>query len=137
MSYVWALAVLRLDFWVAVGVALIVKIKINDPRQIIELWRLWRKPLVTETPMPPINHFASHSRGLTSPATRHYMITPSDTLDLSTRPRVLYCAAGGTAAVRDADGVTLSYMLETGQILPVSAVRVLATGTTATLYGWW
>lgn len=85
----------------------------------------------------PNDYFESRPRGVTSPATRHYQITPSDTLDLSPRPRVLYCAAGGTAAVRDADGVTLSYTLEAGQILPVSAVRVLAAGTTATLYGWW
>ena len=71
-----------------------------------------------------------------SPASQHFAIVPSDSSDLPIRPRVLYCAADGTAVVRDGVGNDLSYSLLAGDILPVSAVRVLATGTTATLYGW-
>lgn len=82
----------------------------------------------------PFKHL---SRSLESPAGSHQAITPSDTADLAIRPRVIYCHEAGTAALRDGAGTTLSYALDAGQILPLSPVRVLATGTTATLYGWW
>ena len=81
--------------------------------------------------------FGAHSRGLESPAACHAAITPSNSSDLPVRPRVVYCQTGGTAVLRDKAGVELSYTLVAGQILPLSPVRVLATGTTATLYGWW
>ena len=80
--------------------------------------------------------FKSHHRGMESPAARHFAITPSDAADLSVLPRVLYCVQAGTAVIRDREGADLSYTLVAGQILPLSALRVLATGTSATLYGW-
>jgi len=82
------------------------------------------------------DHFASHAKGLEAPADRHYAIVPSDGADLPRVPRSVYCAAAGTAVLRDHQGTDLSYTLVAGQILPVRPVRVLATGTTATLYGW-
>jgi len=83
-----------------------------------------------------IDPFKYQARSREAPASQHFAITPSDSTDLPIRPRVLYCAADGTAVVRDGVGNDLSYSLLAGDILPVSAVRVLATGTTATLYGW-
>ncbi len=80
--------------------------------------------------------FQHHARSLESPATRHFTVTPSDGTDLPLRPRVLYCAAAGSVMLRDAAGTDLAYALEAGDILPVSAVRVLATGTSAVIYGW-
>ncbi len=80
--------------------------------------------------------FQHQARSLEAPATRHFGVTPSDGTDLPVRPRVLYCVSAGTAVLRDAEGADLPYELEAGDILPVSAVRVLATGTTALLYGW-
>lgn len=81
--------------------------------------------------------FGAHSRGLESPAACHAAIIPSDGADLPVRPRVIYCETAGTAVLRDKAGSDLSYALAAGQILPLSPVRVLASGTTATLYGWW
>lgn len=81
--------------------------------------------------------FASHSRGLESPAAHHAALIPSNSSDLPLRPRVIYCQSAGTAVLRDRAGQDLTYTLEAGQILPLSPVRVLATGTSATLYGWW
>lgn len=81
--------------------------------------------------------FQYHSPGLDSPARHHALIVPSDSANLPTTPRALYCAAAGTAVLRDAAGTDLSYDLAQGDLLPLRAVRVLATGTTATLYGWW
>lgn len=82
------------------------------------------------------NRVSRQQRGLDSPALHHVAITPSDTLDLAVRPRVIYCAGAGQAMLRDLAGNTLSYDLVKGQILPLSVVRVMATGTTAVLYGW-
>lgn len=87
--------------------------------------------------MTQIDYYFAHGTELDSPARYHAAIVPSDTTDLPVRPRVIYCVAGGTVALRDGNGVDLSYTLYAGDILPLSPVRVLATGTTATVYGWW
>jgi len=81
--------------------------------------------------------FAFHSRGVDSPATHHAAITPNNDADLPTRPRAIYCETGGTVALRDTAGTDLTYTVVAGAILPLSPVRVLATGTTATVRGWW
>ena len=80
--------------------------------------------------------FQYQARGLTAPADRHFAITPSDSLDLAQKPRVLYCAVAGTVVLRDQNGVDQAYTLETGQLLLFSPLRVLATGTSATVIGW-
>lgn len=81
--------------------------------------------------------FQNHARGLDSPASRHATITPSDTADIPVRPRVIFCQTSGSLVLRDGSGTDISYTVTAGQILPLSAVRVLATGTTATVIGWW
>ena len=74
---------------------------------------------------------------LTSPAVAHYTVAPSDTQDLPTRPRALYCNISGSAALQDNDGQVVSYELAAGTILTIRPVRVLATGTTAQLIAWY
>lgn len=74
--------------------------------------------------------------GLITPGERHLAITPSNTVDLTFVPRAIYCEAAGTAVLRDKFGTDISYTLVQGQVLDFRAVRVLATGTTATLRGW-
>lgn len=74
--------------------------------------------------------------GMTGPATRHYAITPSDSADLPVRPRAIYCKASGDIVIRDDDGTQITYTLAAGDVLPIRAVRILATGTTATVVGW-
>ncbi|ADE84839.1 spike base protein, RCAP_Rcc01079 family [Rhodobacter capsulatus] len=80
--------------------------------------------------------FAKHAVSLESPAVRHYEITPSDSTDLARRPRALRVQTGGTLVLRDETGITVTYTVFAGEILPVRPVRVLATGTTATAVGW-
>jgi hypothetical protein len=80
--------------------------------------------------------FQGHQRSLEGPGDRHQAITPSDSATLSPRPRALFCQAAGEVAVEDRQGVVLTYTLAAGQILPFRAVRVRATGTTATVFGW-
>jgi hypothetical protein len=80
--------------------------------------------------------YSGYARPLPSMAHKHFAITPDDDADLPVRPLGLYCEEAGTVAVVDEDGTELSYTLEQGWELPFSAVRVKATGTTATVYGW-
>lgn len=80
--------------------------------------------------------FALYSASLTSAATRHYAIVPSDTQDLPTLPRRLVFQTSGSAVIRDAGGVDITYDRLAGEVLDFRAVRVLQTGTTAQLVAW-
>jgi len=80
--------------------------------------------------------FAGAASGLSGPATRHFSISPSDSADLVVRPRALAFQTDGNAVLRDEGGVDITYSRYAGDVLPIRAVRVLATGTTATLIGW-
>ena len=83
------------------------------------------------------DEFEGYASGLTSPATRHTAITPSDSVDLDPRPRALRINVGGNIAIRDREGTDITYAVIAGEILPFRGVRVLATGTTATgIVGW-
>ena len=83
-----------------------------------------------------MDEFASFTKGLTSPATMHFMISPDDTADLPVLPRVIYCQSEGTIVVRDAEGVDLPYTMASGDRIDFRGVRVLSTGTTGIYYGW-
>jgi hypothetical protein len=80
--------------------------------------------------------FAGVASGSSGPATRHFAITPSDSTNLALRPRALVFQTDGAAVVRDEAGTDLTYSRYAGDVLPIRAVRVLATGTTATVVGW-
>jgi hypothetical protein len=81
----------------------------------------------------PSDRFESHARGLTAPASNAFAIAPSDTLELAETTRGLYIGGSGTVALVTKDGGTVTFAgLSAGTVLPVSAARVLATGTTAT-----
>ncbi len=82
------------------------------------------------------DNFQNHQRGLESPADRHTAITPSDTSPVLPRPRALWCQTAGNLAIEDSAGNVLTYAVAAGQIIPFRAVRIRATGTTATVIGW-
>jgi hypothetical protein len=83
-----------------------------------------------------MDEFQSFTKGLTSPATKHFAIIPDDTADLPLLPRVIYCETEGTIVIRDNEGVDLPYTMAAGDRLDFRGVRVLSTGTTGTYYGW-
>ena len=83
-----------------------------------------------------MDEFADLQKGLTSPATKHFLIVPDDAADLPMLPRVIYCETDGTVMIRDAKGVELGYSMVSGDRLDFRGVRVLATGTSGTFYGW-
>lgn len=80
--------------------------------------------------------YRNHATGLESPALRHFPVSPSDTDDLPERPRALVALSDGTVALRDRAGVDVTYPVLAGTILPIRAVRVLASGTTAAIAAW-
>lgn len=82
--------------------------------------------------------FKSHSKGLTAPADQHFAITPNDSADLAVIPRAIRVGGSGDIVLRDKGGVDVTYPAVAGEVLIFRAVRVLATGTTATnLVGWY
>lgn len=82
------------------------------------------------------DNFQTAAKGIEAPATRHFTITPSNTVDMANRPRAIYVSVGGNLALRDELGVDVTYAVTAGQVILFRAVRVLATGTTATVIGW-
>lgn len=72
------------------------------------------------------------------PADRHFAITPNDSTDLTITPRVIRIGGSGDIAIRDIAGVDITYAVSDGEVIPIRAVRVLSTGTTATgIVGWY
>lgn len=78
--------------------------------------------------------FANNATGLSSPANRHFSITPADE-DLETKPRCLYVNESGTLIIRDEMGVDVTYNVIAGQIFPFRGVQIRAAST-ATVIGW-
>lgn len=74
-----------------------------------------------------------------SPADHAFAITPSDGSDLAYVPRAIYVGGYGDVAVITAGGETVTFVgMSAGDLLPVRASRVMATGTTATsIVGIW
>lgn len=71
--------------------------------------------------------------GLTSPAVSLEEVTPSDVADLAQVSRAVYVGGAGDLRVRSLNGTTATLKaVPGGTTLSIRAVRILATGTTAT-----
>jgi hypothetical protein len=64
-----------------------------------------------------------------NPFRRHAAITPHDTAYLPVGTCAIYCLAPGNCIVQDLDGVSITYAMVAGQILPGEARRVMAAST--------
>lgn len=82
-----------------------------------------------------MDYWNNHETSLTDPATRHFLIAPSDTENLPVVPRRIYCEADGTIVIVDETDVALPYPMLAGDVLDFGAERVLANGPTGTFYG--
>lgn len=71
---------------------------------------------------------------LNSPAYYGAAVTPSDSTDMNIVSRALYVGgAGNLSVVMAGDGATVVFTaVPAGTVLPISVMRVNATGTTAT-----
>ena len=67
---------------------------------------------------------------MSDPPTRHFAVTPSNSVDLTYRPRAIYVGVQGDVAIEDENGVTCTYIGVSG-LLPFRPVKIKATGTTA------
>lgn len=82
--------------------------------------------------MMPTDAYKGYQRGLTAPASNAFAITPADGADLAFAARALYVGGAGDIALRTLEGTDVTFRaLNAGTVLPVGAVRVAATGTTA------
>lgn len=84
--------------------------------------------------MPAVDNFKEVSAmGWGMPATRIENVTPHDTNELTNASRWLFVGGAGAIRVKTVGGdtVTLTGVIA-GSVLPIRAVQVLATGTTAT-----
>lgn len=59
-------------------------------------------------------------------------VTPSDSVDLATPARAIRAAGGGTLRITAGSGIVRNTTIAAGEILPVFAYRIHATGTAAT-----
>ena len=77
--------------------------------------------------------FSRQADSAEAPSSHPLAVTPSNTVALVATPKAIYIGTGGTVVLRTASGaadVTFKN-LASGQILPVRAQFVRATGTTA------
>jgi len=82
----------------------------------------------------PTNNFAQNDNATQAPATNAFAITPNDSTQLTFTTRALYVGGAGNVVVRlsgDTANVTLVGVVA-GTILPIRAILVAATSTTAT-----
>ncbi len=76
--------------------------------------------------------FEGKAHTVDAPASHAFAVTPDDANDLGVVARGLYVGAGGDVALRTPSGEDVTFSnVSGGAILPVRALRVLATGTTA------
>lgn len=68
----------------------------------------------------------------TASADRWAGVTPSDTTDLTAVPKALYIGVAGNISLTGADGATSTFIVASGQTVPLRPRRVRTTGTTAT-----
>ncbi len=73
--------------------------------------------------------------GATVPAKSAYVVTPHDANDLPRYPKALRVGGAGNLKFlpsRNADADPITIPVSAGEVVPVQARRVFATGTTAT-----
>ena len=79
-----------------------------------------------------LDRFEGKAQSFESPAANGFGITPNDATDLAEVTRALYVGGAGDVQVTLLSGATLTFSnVNAGTFLPIRAVRVLATGTTA------
>ena len=80
-----------------------------------------------------IDSFANETPGLEAPAIDAFTVSPSDTVFFTTVARKLWVGGTGNVSLVTKAGNTVVFTgVPAGNLLPVGALRVNATGTTAT-----
>lgn len=79
-----------------------------------------------------MEQFAVYSSGLDSPASLVFVITPDDGNDLAVPTRAIRADGAGDVVLVTAGGSAVTCKFAAAETRPIRAVRILATGTTAT-----
>lgn len=80
-----------------------------------------------------MDKFSDYPTSLTAPARDAAAVVPNDTTDLPYLPRALFVGQTGDVSALLAGGQNVVFRnVQAGSVLPVRAVRVNATATTAT-----
>lgn len=80
-----------------------------------------------------IDTFSKYANGLSSPARDAFAIVPHDANELARLPKALMVGGPGTLVLRAVDAqADVGLTVQAGQVVPVRARYVRATGTTAT-----
>lgn len=79
------------------------------------------------------DHFASFGDDVDNPARRAFAVTPDDDDELAILPKALLIGGAGDIVLRAIDSPTdVTIAASAGQLLPIRALFVRATGTDAT-----
>lgn len=73
--------------------------------------------------------------GLNASADQVFAITKHDTNPLATVPKALLCTVSGNLVLKGTGSEAVTIPVTAGQIIPIRARYVLATGNTATVVG--
>ena len=77
--------------------------------------------------------FATHGGSPITPARDAFAITPSDSVNFTTTAKAIYVGVAGNVVIVTKNGSDVTFLgAVAGSVLPVQAVRVNATSTTAT-----
>ena len=80
-----------------------------------------------------IDSFQNFGDSAADPARRAFAVTPSDGVALTLLPKALLAGGAGLIVLRAIDSTTdVTIAVAAGQIVPIRASHVRATGTTAT-----
>jgi len=78
------------------------------------------------------DRFSHHSDSPIAPSRHAFAVTPGDALPLSPIPKALFVGGAGTLTLRAIDSTAdVTFIVQAGQILPVRAAYVRASGTSA------
>lgn len=81
----------------------------------------------------PFDRFDRALDAVTSPARDAFAVIPHDTAPLPRLPKALLVGAGGTIVLRAVDAAAdVTLAVTAGQLVPIRASHVRASGTTAT-----
>jgi hypothetical protein len=77
--------------------------------------------------------YSDRAGSIVAPARHAFAATPSDVTDLSEETRAIYVGGSGDLSVVMVSGAEAMFAgVVAGTVLPVRAIRIKATGTTAT-----
>ena len=82
-------------------------------------------------PINPIDYYMEANHG--APAVDGLAITPNDGANLTVSVRGIYVGGAGTVRITTPRGTVLDFTVVAGGYIPFWAIKVSATGTTATL----